>query len=38
MADDLFGWSREKERDKCPFPVPLDVCHLFEKLALGPYE
>ena len=21
-------------RPKCPFPIPLDVCHLFEKLTL----
>ena len=34
MADDLFTWARERERPKCPFPVPLDVCHLFEKLTL----
>ena len=29
--DELFG----SERPKCPFPVPLDVCHLFEKLTLA---
>jgi hypothetical protein len=39
MQDDLFGYSdeelrREEERRKCPFPVPIDVCHLFEKLTL----
>lgn len=28
--EELFG----KPRPKCPFPVPLDVCHLFEKLTL----
>jgi len=22
------------DRLKCPFPIPLDVCHLFEKLAM----
>lgn len=32
--EDLFDWSRKKERPPCPFPVPLDVCTLFEKLAL----
>jgi len=34
MSDVLHGWSREGERAKCPFPVPLDVCTLFEKLAM----
>jgi hypothetical protein len=24
-----------RRRPKCPFPVPLDVCQLFEKLALN---
>jgi hypothetical protein len=34
MSDDLFDWAEERGRERCPFPVPLDVCALFERLCL----
>ena len=36
--DDLFDWAERqpprKEAKPCPVPIPIDVCSLFERLAL----